>query len=176
MEEDEIALDKAIESGDSDLILFVLLQLKRKLPLTSFFRVINTRPMATALIEESAQKEDTELLKDLYYQDDRRTDGANVFVREALQQPNSRAAIDKLGLASKLLSDSKDTAFEMQSLREAAQLLRMQEVFDRDLEETYTGLSINETIYRLTGAGYSARAKKVQGEFKVPEKTMWWIR
>jgi vacuolar protein sorting-associated protein 16 len=176
MEEDEIALDKAIESGDSDLIFFVLLQLKRKLPLASFFRVINVRPVATALIESSAQGEDTELLKDLYYQDDRRVDGSNVFVREALKQPNSRGVIDKLGLASKLLTDSKDTAFELRAIQEASQLLKMQEAFDRDLEETYTGLSVNETLYRLMRAGYAARAKKVQSEFKVPEKTIWWIR
>jgi hypothetical protein len=54
--------------------------------------------------------------------------------------------------------------------------LKVQEAFDRDLEETYTGLSVNETVFRLIRAGYAARAKKVQGEFKVPEKTMWWIR
>lgn len=176
MEEDEIALDKAIESGDSDLIFFVLLQLKNKLPLASFFRVISSRPVATALIESSAQGEDIELLRDLYYQDDRRTDGANLFVREALKQPSSRAAMDKLALASKLLADSKETAFELKALQEAAQLLKMQEAFDRDLEETYTGLSVNETIYRLTRSGYTSRAKKVQSEFKVPDKTMWWIR
>ena len=176
MEEDEIALDKAIESGDSDLIFFVLLELKKKLPLASFFRVINGRPVATALIESSAQGEDIELLKDLYYQDDRRVDGSNVFVREALKQPNSRTSIDKLALASKLLTDSKDTAFELKAIHEASQLLKMQEAFDRDLEETYTGLSVNETLFRLIRAGYAARAKKVQGEFKVPEKTIWWIR
>jgi len=105
MEEDEIALDKAIESGDSDLIIFVLLHLKKKLPLASFFRVINTRPVATSLIESSAQADDSELLKDLYYQEDRRVDGANVFVRESLKQPDSRAAIDKLALGAKLLVD-----------------------------------------------------------------------
>jgi hypothetical protein len=153
-----------------------LLQLKRKLPLASFFRVINGRLVATALIESSAQGEDTELLKDLYYQDDRRVDGSNVFFREALKQPNSRAAIDKLGLASKLLTDSRDTAFELKAIQEASQLLKMQEAFDRDLEEAYTGLSVNETLYRLMRAGYAARAKKVQSEFKVPEKTVWWIR
>lgn len=176
MEEEEIALDKAIESGDSDLIFFVLLQLKKKLPLASFFQVINGRPVATALIESSAQSEDIELLKDLYYQDDRRVDGSSVFVREALKQPNSRASIDKLALASKLLTDSKDTAFQLKAIQEASQLLKMQEAFDRDLEETYTGLSVNETLFRLMRAGYAARAKKVQSEFKVPEKTAWWIR
>src|SRR5690606_34628056 len=37
MEEDEIALDKAIESGDTDLVQFVLMHLKKKLPLAQFF-------------------------------------------------------------------------------------------------------------------------------------------
>jgi hypothetical protein len=176
MEEDEIALDKAIESGDSDLIFFVLLHLKKKLPLASFFRVINTRPTATALIESSAQADDGELLKDLYYQDDRRVDGANVFVQEALKQPGSRTATDKLALAAKLLSDSKDTAFELKAMQEATSLLKMQEAFDRDLTESFTGLSVNETMFKLIKLGYQSRAKKLQSEFKVPEKIAWWIR
>ena len=176
MEEDEIALDKAIESGDSDLIFFVLLHLKKKLPLASFFRVINSRPVATSLIEATAQADDTELLKDLYYQDDRRNDGANVFVREALKQPDSKTASDKLTLAAKLLADSKETSFELKSLQEATTLLKMQEAFDRDLTETFTGLSVNETIFKLIKLGYASRAKKMQSEFKVPERTAWWLR
>ncbi|TAQ89614.1 hypothetical protein B7494_g2070 [Chlorociboria aeruginascens] len=176
MEEDEIALDKAIESGDSDLIFFVLLQLKKKLPLASFFRVINTRPIATSLIEASAQDEDPELLKDLYYQDDRRIDGSNVFVKEAIKQPDTKTTIDKLALASKLLSDSKDTAFETRALQEATALLKMQEQFERDLNERFGGLSVNETLFKLVELGYTGRAKKMQSEFKVPEKTIWWIR
>jgi hypothetical protein len=176
MEEDEIALDKAIESGDTDLVFFVLLHLKNKLPLASFFRVINTRPIATALIEASAQSEDAELLKDLYYQDDRRTDGANVFVREALKQPDSRTATDKLALASKLLSDSKETTFELRALQDAISLLRVQEGLDRDLTESFTGLSVNETMFKLIKLGYTSRARKMQNDFKVPEKTAWWIR
>jgi hypothetical protein len=176
MEEDEIALDKAIESGDSDLIFFVLLHLKKKLPLASFFRVINTRSTATALIESSAQAEDNELLKDLYYQDDRRIDGANVFIREALKQPDSRTTTDKLALAGKLLSDSKETTLELKALQEASALLRMQEQFDRDLTETFMGLSVYETMFKLIRLGYASRAAKMQREFKVPEKTAWWIR
>lgn len=176
MEEDEIALDKALESGDTDLVFFVLLHLKKKLPLATFFRTINSRPTATALIEASAHGEDAELLKDLYYQDDRRLDGSLVFVREALTQPDSRTAIDKLALASKLLSDSKETAFELKALQEASQLLKLQETFDRDLTESFTGLSVNETMFKLIRLGYSSRAKKMQSEFKVPEKTAWWTR
>lgn len=185
MEEDELALDKAIESGDTDLVYFVLHQLKRKLPLATFFRVINSRPTATALVEASSRLgtgdgvggENAELLKDLYYQDDRRVDGADVFLREALQQPDSRTAGDKMALAAKLLSDNaKENAFELNALKEATTLLKMQEAFDRDLSDTFTGLSVNQTIFKLMRLGYNGRAKKLQSEFKVPEKVVWWIR
>lgn len=177
MEEDELALDKAIESGDSDLILSVLLKLKKKLPLASFFRVINSRATATAMVESLAIAEgDNSVLKDLYYQDDRRVDGANVFIRESLQQPDARTAADKLALAAKLLSDSKDYLTELYALKETTTLLRMQETLDRDLTDSFTGLSVNETMFKLIRLGYHGRAKKIQSEFKVPEKVAWWIR
>ena len=186
MEEDELALDKAIESGDTDLMYFVLHELKRKLPLAAFFRAISARPTATALVEAAARlglgdgepgHEDTTLLKDLYYQDDRRLDGSAVFIREALRQPESRTATDKLVLAAKLLSDNaKESVFEMTAIKEAATLLRMQEAFDRDLTDSFTGLSVNQTIFKLIRLGYHGRAKKIQAEFKVPEKVAWWIR
>ena len=183
MEEDELALDKAIESGDTDLVYFVLHQLKRKLPLATFFRVLNTRPTATALVESSARAgdgsghEDTALLKDLYYQDDRRIDGAAVFIREALQQPEVRTAGDKLVLAAKLLTDNaKENAFELGALKEAASLLHAQQVLESNLNDSFTGLSVNQTLFKLTKLGYHGRAKKIQSEFKVPERVVWWIR
>lgn len=177
MGEDELALDKAVESGDTDLLLSVLLQLKKKLPLATFFRTLNARPTATALVEAAALMEnDNTLLKDLYYQDDRRIDGASVFIRESLKQPDARTTSDKLALAAKLLSDSKETSFEVHALKEATTLLRMQEAFDRDLTDTFSGLSVNETMFKLMRLGYHGRAKKLQSEFKVPEKVAWWIR
>ncbi|KAI9816858.1 MAG: hypothetical protein M1827_001503 [Pycnora praestabilis] len=186
MEEDEIALDKAIESGDTDLVFFVLLHLKKKLPLASFFRVINNRPVATALVESSARDQDTELLKDLYYQDDRRLDGSNLLLSESLKQSHLSTQIDKIKLAQKLLQDSKDQTLQLRALDETQKLLRMQDAFDKDISpsspdsttgaSTLTGLSLNQTIYHLTLHGYSKRASKLQSEFKVPDKTWWWIR
>ncbi|MCJ1231984.1 hypothetical protein MMC12_008665, partial [Toensbergia leucococca] len=178
MEEDEIALDKAIQSGDTDLIFFVLLHLKRKLPLASFFRVLNNRPVATALVESSARAQDTELLKDLYYQDDRRLDGSNLLFSEALAQSAPQTKTDKLKLASKLLTDSKDPTATLQqkSYAEAQQLIRLQDALDRDHDDGYTGLSLNQTLYRLIKSGDGKRAAKIMSDFRVPEKTWWWLR
>lgn len=180
MEEDELALDKAIESGDDDLVNHVLLHLKRKFPLASFFRMINTRPMASALVEATARDEDTELLKDLYYQDDRPLDGSNALLVEALEAKEPHQKTEKLQLASRLLSDSKDPTVVLQQklVSEASHLLKAQEALDKDLADRteFFGLSLNETVYRLIRAGYGKRAQKMQSEFKMPEKTYWWLR
>ena len=181
MEEDELALDKAIESGDTDLVFFVLLHLKKKLPLASFFRTINNRPIASALVESSARAQDTELLKDLYYQDDRPINGSNLLFEESMKQPLVQAKVEKMKLAIRLLSDSKDPSAVMHSktYTEASQLLKLQEACDKDISDTgssFVGLSVNETMYRMIQSGYSKRAAKVQSDFKVPEKTYWWVR
>ncbi|KAJ5898089.1 Vps16 N-terminal [Penicillium tannophilum] len=180
MEEDELALDKAIESGDDDLVNYVLLHLKSTIPLASFFRMINSRPMASALVETAARDEDTELLKDLYYQDDRPIDGSNALLSEALRESDPQRQTEKLALASRLLSDSKDPIVVLQQklISEASQLIKAQESLDKDLADhsEFMGLSLNETIFRLFRAGYGKRAHKLQSEFKMPEKTFWWLR
>ncbi|KAK7180323.1 hypothetical protein DPSP01_012000 [Paraphaeosphaeria sporulosa] len=192
MKEDNIALDKAIESGDTDLVYHVLLYLRKKLPLASFFRVINSRPVASALVESSASDQDHELLKDLYYQDDRRLDGSNLLLAQALAAPSVPSAIDKLKSASTYLRDSRDApaTFQRQALEDAQKLLRLQEQFEKDLgprdgaatspgasaASAFVGLSAHATISALLRQGHTKRAQKVVSEFKIPEKTFAWLR
>lgn len=180
MEEDEIALDKAIESGDDDLVYYVLLHLKSKLPLATFFRTINNRPMASALVESLAKDEDTELLKDLYYQDDRPIEGSDVLISEALEETEVPRKTEKLNLSSRLLADSKDATAvsQLKLISEVTQLLKLQESLDKDIADRseFVGLSLNETVYRLIRSGYGKRAQKLQSEFKMSEKTFWWLR
>ncbi|KAF2773148.1 vacuolar protein sorting-associated protein 16 [Teratosphaeria nubilosa] len=175
--EESIALDKAISSGDTDLVFYVLLNLKKKLPLSSFFRTLNTRPTATAIVEASAIDQDQDLLKDLYYQDDRRLDGSNLLLSEALAAPSLGPATDKLKMAAKLLRDSKEYTHQVAALEDAQKVLRFQEVFERDLQgERFVGLSVNETVSKLIRMGHMKRAQKVQVEFKMGDKTFAWLR
>ncbi|KAF2138840.1 uncharacterized protein K452DRAFT_255746 [Aplosporella prunicola CBS 121167] len=176
MKEDTIALDKAIESGDTDLVYHVLLHLKKHLTLASFFRTVTTRPVATALVESSALDADRDLLRDLYYQDDRRLDGATLLISDALAQATTAARSEKLKSAAKLLHDSREQTFAVKALDEAQRLLKMQEAFEKDLGPGYVGLALNETLFRLMRAGHAKRAAKLQAEFKIPEKTFWWVR
>ena len=178
MDEDNLALDKAIESGDTDLIFFVLLQMKSKLPLSSFFRMLSTRPLASALVEASAASKDRSLLKDLYYQDDRAISSSNLLLSDALSSPSLSTAIDKLKLSHRTLAESKDPSAttHQKHLVETQQLLKAQEALARDLDTSYAGLSLNETLNHLIRNGYSKRATKLQSDFHVPEKMYAWIR
>ncbi len=182
MSEDELALDKAIASGDTDLVFFVLLHLKKTLPLASFFRLLTNRPLATALVESSARGQDQSLLKDLYYQDDRRLDGANLLFSEALAQSAPQTKTDKLKLASKLLADNtKDPTASLyhKSYQEAQALIRLQASLDNDLhagDKVYTGLSLNATLHRLVLTSHGKRANKIASDCRVADKTFAWIR
>jgi len=51
MQEDERALNKAIESGDTDLVYLVLIHLKKKLALSDYFRMVGNKPLACSLLE-----------------------------------------------------------------------------------------------------------------------------
>jgi hypothetical protein len=176
MKEDIIALDKALESGDTDLIYFVLLSLKKKLPMASFFRVINTRPVATALIESTSWDTDSTLLKDLYYQDDRRLDGASVLFSEALEAKDLPHQLDKLKLASKLLADSKEQAFTTKSLDETSKLLKQQEGIEKDFGPGFIGLSLNSTLFKLIRLGGLKRATRLSADFRTPDRVFWWLK
>jgi vacuolar protein sorting-associated protein 16 len=67
-------------------VFIVLQHLRRKLPLAQFFRVINDKPVASQLFESWAKKHDRELLKDFYYQDDRKSASAGILIQESLEQ------------------------------------------------------------------------------------------
>ena len=178
MSEDTLALDKALESGDTDLIFFVLLHLKNTLPLASFFRTLSARPLASAIVEASAATTDPALLKDLYYQDDRLLPSSNLLFASALNQSSTPLKIDKLKLAAKILADAKDpTALHHQkAISEAQQLLKFQETLSRDLDASYTGLSLHATIHQLIRTGYTKRAAKLASDFHVSEKSLAWLR
>lgn len=192
MEEDTLALDKAVLSGDTDLTLSVLLQLKTKLPLATFFRTINSRPVATALVEATSQDLDRPLLKDLYYQDDRRLDGANLLFLDALAQPDTAAKVDHLRTAYKLAADIRDATVYARGIEDCQRLLRTQETLDADssisrtLDSandtsstatfTFTGLSLHQTIFHLIRLGHTKRALTLRTDHKVTDLQFWHIR
>ena len=103
MKEDRLALQKAIDSGDTDLgtvrvfdkgcaanifaVYHVLLQLYNRLPLGAFFRLIedggSSLAPASRLLQVYAKEQNPEMLRDFYYSDDRRVESAVLSLDEA---------------------------------------------------------------------------------------------
>ncbi|KAF2863190.1 vacuolar protein sorting-associated protein 16 [Piedraia hortae CBS 480.64] len=174
--EPSLALDKAIESGDTDLMFYVLLMVKKRTSQSNFFRMINSRPTATAIVEASCHDQDQELLKDLYYQDDRRLDGSNLLLSEAISAPDMSSTVDHLRMAAKLLRDSKEHATNVVALEDEQKLIHFQQAFENDIQERFVGLNVRKTISRLIKHGHLKRAQKIQQEFRVPEKMYWFVK
>lgn len=104
MKEDKLALTKAVESGDTDLgayfdlrgypslnitvaVYYVLLYLQRRLPLGSFFRLLeeggSQLAPASRLLQVYAREQNRDMLRDFYYSDDRRVESAVLCLEEA---------------------------------------------------------------------------------------------
>lgn len=63
-------------------------------------------------------------------------------------------------------------------LDESIQLLKLQESYDKDLQpqESYIGLSLNDTLFRLLIDNETSKAAKLQSTFKINEETFWNIK
>jgi hypothetical protein len=117
MKEEKIALVKAIDSGDTDLVYQVLLHLRSTLSPGDFFHVLddsispNLTP-AVKLLQVYARQGDRQLLRDFYYQDDRRTENACLELEEAGTSTRAEERVEHLQKAAKFFGEHKDRAFE----------------------------------------------------------------
>ncbi|KAF9940767.1 hypothetical protein BGZ65_006160 [Modicella reniformis] len=178
MKQDELALTKAIESGDTHLVYYVLLHLKRKLDVANFINVVSKKPLACNLLEayckEQNTKENTEFLKKFYRLDDRTTDKANLTLIESFQLKDTAQRIDMMKEAGKLYD--KEHTFEAKAVEDAIRLIQVQAQLEKEYGELFTGLSISSTVYKLITINQSTRANKVRSDFKMPDKRFWWIK
>ncbi|RXK39934.1 vacuolar protein sorting-associated protein [Tremella mesenterica] len=183
MKEDKIALNKAVDSGDTDLVYHVLLHLRASLSPGDFFHMLddsispNLTP-AVNLLQVYAREGDRQLLRDFYYQDDRRTESACLALEEAGASADGEERIDKLRVAAKAFGEEKERAFEAKMADDAHRLLALQTAYERELDHkfSFAGLSVNDFISALLLAGFGKRAERVRADWKVGDKRWWWLK
>ncbi|KAJ3415205.1 hypothetical protein HDV05_005345 [Chytridiales sp. JEL 0842] len=176
MDQDSRALVKAIDSGDTDLVYAVILHMKRKHPIAEFFRLLHGKTLATNLLETYSKQQDMQLLKDFYYQDDRRTERANVMFTESFEQSQLNARLAKLKESLKLFQEDKERTFEVKAIEDQIKLLQAQSAIERDTGHSFFNLTVSQTIYKLLILGHGNRAAKLKSDLKVPEKRYLWIK
>ncbi|ORY21590.1 Vps16, C-terminal region-domain-containing protein [Naematelia encephala] len=183
MKEVKIALTKAIDSGDTDLVYHVLLHLRSSMSPGDFFHLLddsispNLSP-AVRLLQVYARQGDRQLLRDFYYQDDRRTESACLEMEEAGSESDPDKRVEHLRQAAKYFGESKDRIFESKMTDDAHRLLSLELSLEREMDHKFqfTGLSVNDLISRLLVEGLSKRAERVRADWKVSDKRWWWIK
>ncbi|ORY86132.1 vacuolar protein sorting-associated protein [Protomyces lactucae-debilis] len=176
LEEDEAAMRMAIRSGDPDLLEHVVFRMKAKHPLAVFFRMINNKPAAVAVLIEYAKRHDTQLLKDFYYQDDRKVEAALSVLAESVEETERQQQYNKARLAMKMLESAKEHGLEQRLLEDNVKLFQIQDSLAKDLGTSFEGMSPIDIIMRLLTTGSLSRAQKVATAFKVPEVTFVWLQ
>ncbi|KZT04540.1 vacuolar protein sorting-associated protein 16 [Laetiporus sulphureus 93-53] len=182
MKEDRLALTKAVESGDTDLVYHVLLHLQKRLPLGSFFQLIEEGgPQLTPaikLLQVYAREQNRDMLRDFYYSDDRRVESAVLCLEEAATMMDPSSRISSIKAAHKFFSEDKERSFEAKMMDEYTRLLTTQQQLEKESDGkiAFFGLSVNETIRTCLINGMIKRTDKLKSEFKVPDKRFWYVK
>jgi len=176
MQQEELALDKAIESGDTNLVYLVVLHMKRSMQIVEFLRVIRSKPFALDLFLSYYRQEDLKLLKEVYSRLDKPQEVATIFILESQREKDFDKRIAKLQEAMNIFLTCKDN-FSARSTEDQIRLLLLQKELEATIEGTkFLDLSVSETTFQLILSGQSKRASKLKSDFKVPDKRFWWIK
>eukprot|EP00002_Diphylleia_rotans_P004919 TRINITY_DN1382_c0_g2_i1.p1 TRINITY_DN1382_c0_g2~~TRINITY_DN1382_c0_g2_i1.p1 ORF type:complete len:828 (-),score=186.60 TRINITY_DN1382_c0_g2_i1:1462-3921(-) len=176
MQQDELALIKAIESGDTDLVYHVVLHLKRSKSLAEFFKLIRHKKLAEDLFVSFCKQQDLDLLKTYYYQSDLPIESAHVTALEAFKQQDMQSRSLGFRKASALYTEGKDVGFMSKAIEEQERLYREQEEMEARLRTKVIGDSLSDTIYKCFTLGDVKRAQKLKSDFKVSDRCYWWLR
>ncbi|CAG7849893.1 Vacuolar protein sorting-associated protein 16 homolog [Serendipita indica DSM 11827] len=182
MREDGRALEKAVDSGDTDLVYQVLLNLHKRLPLGDFFKLIEDGgpkvAPASRLLQIYARDQNREMLRDFFYSDDRRVDSGLLLLEDASTQEDLTARINSIKAAQKFFSEDRERGFEARMMDENARLLALQQTLEKDVDgkAAFVGLSVGDTIMLCLQCGLHKRAEKVRSDWKVSDKQFWWLK
>lgn len=205
MHEHRAALARAVESGDTDLVYYVLFTLPTHLSRAAFLDVVQTpdvrdtewdthtvglrpsaRPtyeaLAARLLEAYAREQDTGLLRDFYFQDDRHRDMALHCIAQAYAAPVSERS-EALQHAQQHFGDDRACAAEARLTGEACALLAAQRALAPELASLgvsptpgVVGRSLYDTIALCLAHGLPRRAERLKHDFRVPDARYFAIQ
>ncbi|XP_065179168.1 vacuolar protein sorting-associated protein 16 homolog [Sycon ciliatum] len=176
MKYDELALEKAIESGDTDLVYTVVMHLRDNRELADFLMFIRGYEPAMALFAQYCRQQDRQMLIDLYYQDDRSGDSANIHLQDALSTKNLSDILEKLTRAQVMYTQAQNK-FAAEVTNEHIKLVQAQQAMQERTNKPFIGLSVSDTIFKCLVCDFrSTMAERLRKDFKVPDKRFWWLK
>jgi len=176
MGEDALALDKAIASGDTELVYLVVLNMKQKYDGQKFYRVMVEKPQASDLIITYLLEQEPKFLEDYYVASGNTHLAAGMVIVNYFATKDVTAKERLLGKARHWMAQ-KGRREDAKVLEEQSALLKAQADLERATGKAeYLGLSVSETIYQALMDGKPDKAAKVAKDFAVPSKRLWWLK
>eukprot|EP00051_Salpingoeca_urceolata_P027676 m.482711 g.482711 ORF g.482711 m.482711 type:complete len:836 (-) comp22644_c0_seq1:37-2544(-) len=177
MNEDAMALKKAIESGDTDLVHFVILHLKEKTSgRGNFFRILNTKPVARDLFLQYCRHCDPESLQAFYFTHDCFPESADLALEGAYAKGSIEDQIEGLKQSRDLYAKSPEHLYWAKSTDEQVRLLERQRRLEAGIRQPLVGLPLSDTMFQVLVAGDIDSANKLKKEFAVPPRRFWTIK
>ncbi|XP_019464204.1 PREDICTED: protein VACUOLELESS1 [Lupinus angustifolius] len=185
--EEDIALMKATECGDTDLVYLVLFHIWQKRQPLEFFGTVQARPLARDLFITYARCYKHEFLKDFFLSTGQLQDVAFLLWKESWElgknpmaskgSPLHGPRIKLIEKAQNLFAETKEHTFESKAAEEHAKLLRIQHELEVTTKQAiFVDSSISDTIRTCIVLGNHRAAMRVKTEFKVSEKRWYWLK
>ncbi|XP_059822989.1 vacuolar protein sorting-associated protein 16 homolog [Hypanus sabinus] len=176
MKRSQLALLKAIESGDTDLVYTVVMHLKSEMNRGDFFMTLQNQPVALSLYCQFCKHQEPETLKDLFNQDDNHQELGNFYVRSSYcNESTIEARIATLQSAVDEYNKAKNE-FAAKITEDQIKLLRYQYRLQKETGKSYLDLSLHDTVSRLLLESKLKQAEQLYKDFKIPDKRFWWLK
>lgn len=167
------ALIAATQSGDSDLIYMVLMQLKDTTPLSKFQMIIREFPLAQNLYKKYCQLNNVTALKDIYLQEDDFLAQAEMSLDEAR---DSFVKLDSSLIEISCNYKKAHKELEAELTDDHRKLMKQQKSLEEKFSRSFYGLSLHDTVRELLVLGDIKLAEKIRSEHKMSDKHFWYLR
>ncbi|KAE9535874.1 hypothetical protein AGLY_007775 [Aphis glycines] len=174
-QQDNIALKKAVESGNTDLVYMVLLHMQTSMPLGKFQMEIKKSSVAQALYIKYCHQQSGYSLLDMYTQEDNHEELALYHITESIKSNNTKEMSVSINEAINCYKRTRDE-FSLTTCESQIKLIRYQSSLEEKLKNNFRNLTLHDTLLKLLEINELKLADKLHSEFKVPERRYWWAR
>uniref|UniRef100_A0A3B5MQQ4 Vacuolar protein sorting-associated protein 16 homolog n=1 Tax=Xiphophorus couchianus TaxID=32473 RepID=A0A3B5MQQ4_9TELE len=145
MKRSQLALSKAVESGDTDLVYTVVTYLKNEMNRGDFFMTLRNQPVALSLYRQFCKLQEPQTLKDLFNQDDDHQELGNFYVTSSYRDKRLEGRLAQLQSAVDEYNKAKND-FAAKATEEEMRLLRFQRKLDDEKGAGLLGLSLQVSV------------------------------
>jgi vacuolar protein sorting-associated protein 16 len=190
MQEEELALRKAVNSEDTDLIYLTLIHLERSRPdAEAFYRLVYTHPEAANLLKiyyrNKATATDRALLHNLLIHSRNFYEAGVACMNQSYQQDSFPKKLQLVKEAIQLFAQNRDLSVYKSATEEQMDLMEIQKALEVRSSRDFIGLSLSETLANIfllnvekpdEAQRWNQEATRIIKKFKVSEKMVWSLK